>query len=91
MPVTNDQIAGVFLDMAALLELKGDIVFKIRAYQRAARVIEQYPEALERLDLKDVHAMRARDLGVNLVIDTDSHTAAFLGMIRFGVAVARRG
>lgn len=44
----------------------------------------------ERLDLKDSHAHRARELGVPLVINTDSHHHAHLGKRRFGVAVARR-
>ena len=38
---TNQEIAGLFEDLAALLELQGDSVFKIRAYQRAARTIDQ--------------------------------------------------
>ena len=44
----------------------------------------------QRLDLKDSHAYRARELGVKLVISTDSHSTAHLGLIRFGVGVARR-
>ena len=44
-----------------------------------------------RLDLKDTHASRARELGVKLVISTDSHSASQLELIRFGVGVARRG
>ena len=44
----------------------------------------------ERLDLKDTHAYRARELGVPLVISTDSHHHSQLSGGRFGVAVARR-
>ena len=44
----------------------------------------------ERLDLRDTHAYRARELGVPLVISTDSHHHAHLSGGRFGVAVARR-
>ncbi|MBF8265959.1 MAG: DNA polymerase IV [Dehalococcoidia bacterium] len=43
-----------------------------------------------RLDLKDIHAYRARELGVKLVIGTDSHRPEHLGYMRFGVGVARR-
>ena len=46
--------------------------------------------APERLDLKDTHAYRARELDVPLVISTDSHHYADLGQRRFGAAVARR-
>ena len=44
----------------------------------------------ERLDLKDTHAYRARELGAPLVISTDSHRHVDLGQRRFGAAVARR-
>ena len=43
-----------------------------------------------RLDLRDTHAYRARELGVPLVINTDSHHHSELAGGRFGVAVARR-
>ena len=43
-----------------------------------------------RLDLNDVHARRARELGARLVISTDAHTADSLGSMRYGVATARR-
>jgi DNA polymerase (family 10) len=44
----------------------------------------------DRLDLKDTHAARARQLGVRLAIGTDAHSVAHLGLMRFGVGVARR-
>ncbi len=44
-----------------------------------------------RLDLKDIHAYRARDLGIKLVINTDAHRTEHLEFMRFGVGVARRG
>jgi len=43
-----------------------------------------------RLDLRDTHAYRARELGVPLVINTDSHHHSELSAGRFGIAVARR-
>jgi DNA polymerase (family 10) len=44
----------------------------------------------DRLDLNDIHAFRARDLGVKLAIETDAHSVAHLNFMRFGVSVARR-
>ncbi len=44
-----------------------------------------------RLDLKDTHIYRARELGVKLVINTDAHAAEHLEFVRFGVGMARRG
>ena len=43
-----------------------------------------------RLDLRDTHAYHARELGVPLVINTDSHHHSEMSGGQFGVAVARR-
>ena len=37
---TNEEIAELFEQLGMMLEMQGDSVFKIRAYQRAARTIE---------------------------------------------------
>ena len=47
-----------------------------------------YPD---RLDLKDVYLRMCRERGVKVVISTDSHVAANLAFIRYGVTMARRG
>jgi len=44
-----------------------------------------------RLDLKDTHVQRAKELGVPVVISTDAHSVAELGYMRYGVDQARRG
>ncbi len=46
--------------------------------------------SLERLDLKDTHIRRARELGAPLVIDTDAHTVESLGNLEYGSRLARR-
>jgi DNA polymerase (family X) len=45
---------------------------------------------VSRLDLNDAHARLARERGVRLVISTDSHSAAALDNLRWGVHTARR-
>ncbi len=55
----NTEIARVFQDIADLLELKGENIFKIRAYQKAAKAIEHLPKEIEAMlrsgeDLKDI-------------------------------------
>ena len=64
MHATNEEIAGLFENMATLLEMKGDAIFKIRAYQRAARTIGQLPFPLDNavrdgMDLKDIPGIGA--------------------------------
>jgi DNA polymerase (family 10) len=45
---------------------------------------------IDRLDLNDVHAKLARDRGVNILIDTDSHSTKGFSLLQWGVMVARR-
>ena len=41
--MNNSEIAAVFDDVADLLRLKKENIFKIRAYEKVARSIEQLP------------------------------------------------
>jgi DNA polymerase (family 10) len=43
-----------------------------------------------RLDLDDVYARRAKELGIPISINTDSHSEEDFDMLHYGVAVARR-
>jgi DNA polymerase (family 10) len=45
----------------------------------------------ERLDLDDVHAKRAKEMGLKVAISTDAHSTSELQVLRFGVYQARRG
>jgi DNA polymerase (family 10) len=64
-----------------------DAVFAAAA---AAGVAMEINSQADRLDLDDVHARRARERGVRLVIASDAHSPAALGGLRWGVGVARR-
>jgi DNA polymerase (family 10) len=50
--------------------------------------INAYPM---RLDLSDIHARAAADMGVAMVISTDTHLLDQLDYMSYGVATARRG
>jgi DNA polymerase (family 10) len=43
-----------------------------------------------RLDLDDVHAAAAKELGIPIVIDTDAHSTAGLDVMQYGIFQARR-
>jgi DNA polymerase (family 10) len=43
-----------------------------------------------RLDLDDVHARRAIDMGIKLSINTDAHSDTDMDLMHFGVSTARR-
>jgi DNA polymerase (family 10) len=64
-----------------------EAVFAAARRHGKALEINCYPE---RLDLNDVHARRARELGVLLAINTDTHALDQLDTMRLGVATARR-
>jgi DNA polymerase (family 10) len=64
-----------------------EAVFRAAAKYHKIMEINAMPD---RLDLKDTHAFRARELGVKLAIGTDAHSVAQLGLMRFGIGVARR-
>ena len=65
-----------------------EVVLRAAARSKTALEINAMPS---RLDLKDTHVYRARELGVKLVTSTDAHNAEHLKFVRFGVGVARRG
>jgi DNA polymerase (family 10) len=44
-----------------------------------------------RLDLKDIHIQRARELGIKMTLGTDAHGLDQLHLMRFGLGIARRG
>jgi len=68
------------LDMEAVLQAA-----------RAAGVAVEINASPSRLDLNDLHARRAKELGIPIAINTDAHTIGQLDYMRFGVSVARRG
>ncbi len=47
--MTNKTIAGIFSDLADLLEIEGANSFRIRAYRNASRTIDSLPESLEEM------------------------------------------
>ncbi|MFC1847237.1 hypothetical protein ACFLW5_00260 [Chloroflexota bacterium] len=49
----NAEIAAIFEDIAALLKIKKDNIFKIRAYDRVARAIVELPLEVEQLVRED--------------------------------------
>ncbi len=71
---------GADLDMEA--------VFAAAAQSGVAMEISAHPE---RLDLNDIHARQAIEMGILLSINTDAHSPGELDLMHFGVATARRG
>ena len=70
---------GADLDMDAVLEAAAE--------SGVALEINAHPS---RLDLEDIYAKRAKEMGIPISINTDAHSEADLDMLHFGVATARR-
>ena len=64
-----------------------DAILKAAAERKVAMELNSYPD---RLDLSDVHLRLAKQHGVKIVINTDSHHTSHMEKIRYGVTQARR-
>ena len=64
-----------------------DAVLRAAATNKVAMELNSYPE---RLDLCDRHLRLAKQHGVKIVINTDSHHTSHLEKIRYGILQARR-
>jgi DNA polymerase (family X) len=71
---------GADLDMDAVLAAaaKNDTSMEISSHPR-------------RLDLEDIYARRAIEMGIHLSVNTDAHSPSEFDVIDFGIATARRG
>ena len=63
-------------------------VFRAAIDRGVVLEINAYPD---RLDLRDVDARMAKEMGAKLVISTDAHSTVQLELMKFGVFTARRG
>ena len=69
-------------------DLDMEVIFKAAAESGVALEINANPE---RLDLDDVYARRAVELGCLIAIDTDAHGVDWFSHAQYGVTTARRG
>ncbi len=69
-------------------ELDFDRVFDVAKKTGVVMELNSFPD---RLDLRDIHCRMAKEAGVKVVVDTDSHNVGHLENMRFGVITARRG
>ena len=65
-----------------------DTVMREAAKYKVALEVNAYPE---RLDLNDGNLRLAKEYGVPIVINTDTHITSHFEFMRYGVSMARRG
>ena len=64
--VSNDEIAQLFARYATLLEIQGANVFRVRAYQNAARVVESLPRSVADMLRDNQDLTELEGIGVDL-------------------------
>lgn len=70
------------------LELDLDKIFRKAARNNVFLEINTHGQ---RIDLNDVNCMRAKELGVRMVINTDAHEVSHMDQMKYGVITAKRG
>jgi len=79
---------GRLIGERAPYDLDLDRVLETAQRHGKAVEINAYPR---RLDLNDVQARRARELGTLVAVDSDTHVLDHLAHLELGIAMARRG
>jgi len=79
---------GRLINERAGYELDFDQIFDFCKKNNKALEINSWPQ---RLDLPDVLIKEAIENGIKLVINTDSHAVDQMNLMKYGVAMARRG
>jgi DNA polymerase (family 10) len=78
---------GRIIDQREPYEVDMQAVLKAAARTNTAMEINSYPS---RLDLNDINAKAAKEMGVKISINSDAHDAEQLLTMKYGVNVARR-
>jgi len=79
---------------ARLINKRSPVAIDLEAVLRAAKeygVAVELNAQPERLDLSDVLVQHARELGVEVAVNSDAHSVTGLQVMRYGVDQARRG
>jgi DNA polymerase (family 10) len=78
---------GRIIDQREPYEVDMQAILKAAARTNTAMEINSYPS---RLDLNDINAKAAKEMGVRMSINSDAHDAKQLLTMKYGVNVARR-
>ncbi|MBA2450980.1 MAG: DNA polymerase/3'-5' exonuclease PolX [Chloroflexi bacterium] len=78
---------GRLIGSRAAYEVDMAAVIRVAVEHGVALEINSQPA---RMDLESIWARRGRDAGAKFAINTDAHATGQLGLMRFGVATARR-
>ncbi|MBL4883846.1 MAG: DNA polymerase/3'-5' exonuclease PolX [Planctomycetaceae bacterium] len=80
-------LTGRLLGKRPGAEISFEDVFKAAADHGVLMEINAHPS---RLDLNEIHAAQAKELGIPIVINTDAHSTTGLDVMQWGIYQARR-
>lgn len=81
-------LTGRIIQKREPINLDIDAVMKAAKRTKTILEIDAYPD---RLDMKDEHIRKAREMGIKFSIDSDAHSVHHFSVLEFGIAEARRG
>lgn len=99
----TDRIVGAVKNphVSMIAHPTGRLINKRDAYEvdleSVFQAVKEYGKLLElnaspmRLDLNDVHLLKAKSMGIPIVINTDAHSTRGLENMQYGIKQARRG
>ncbi|MDD1771201.1 MAG: PHP domain-containing protein, partial [Methanomassiliicoccales archaeon] len=92
--ISNEHLTILGHPTGRVLEQREPYAIDLDRVMRAAKdngVCLELNAFPERLDLKDTHCRKAKEIGTMIAIGTDSHAVAHLDNMLYGVATGRRG
>ena len=81
-------ISGRIIAKREPMQLDYEAIFTLLAKEKKFLELNAQPE---RLDVTDIYAKKAKEMGVKFVINTDAHSSKQLEFMEFGINQARRG
>lgn len=91
--IRNPYVSIIGHPSARIINKRPPVAWSFETILKAAAdhgVMMEINASYQRLDLDDVQAAAARDLGIPIVISTDAHSTGGLDQMEFGVYQARR-
>ncbi len=81
-------ISGRIIAKRAPIEIDYEAIFHVLIQENKLLELNAQPE---RLDVSDIYAKKAKEMGVKFAINSDAHSSKQLEFMEFGINQARRG
>ena len=80
--LTKEEITGILEEIATLLEIRGENIFKIRAFANAARILDGTPDSLDSLiQTGQLEKIKGIDIGLRAFAELNKKIPAYCNQI----------